>query len=99
VNGRQERLAATDQMNDFEAVSRLHHSRQPLGPGKDFQIALNGHAVRRQAEMRKQAGYTKARWHLASFSINHNVDSRGHFSYNAAGASRRLVLSRKRSSP
>jgi hypothetical protein len=69
------RLAATNQMNDFEPISWLHDGRQPLGPGKNFKIALNGHAVRGQAKMRKQAGNTKTGWHFVRFSINHNVNS------------------------
>ena len=68
-------LTATHQVNDLEPVAGLHDRCDPLGPGKNFKIALNGHAVRRQAQMREQAGYAKTRWHLVRFSINHNVDS------------------------
>ena len=68
-------LTAADQLNDLETVPWLHDGGQPLGPGKNFKIALNGHAVHRQAEMGEQAGHTKTRWHLVRFSINYNVDS------------------------
>ncbi len=85
-------------MNNLVPVARLHRSGNPLRAGKNFEIALDGHSVRGQAEMQEQAGYAEPRWDFARFSIHDNLDRRSHFAAGIGVLCFRLDLSRKRSS-
>src|ERR1700730_6235654 len=92
-------LTPADQVHNLKPVARQHRSGNPLRPGKNFKIALDGHAVRGQAEMREQAGHAESRGDFARFSIHYNLDARGHFVDETGILPPRFALSRKRSSP
>ena len=54
-------------MNDFVPVARLHVGCGPLGSRKNFQVALNCHAVCGQAQMGKKRGDAKSQ---VAFGVN-----------------------------
>src|SRR5712692_2001408 len=85
-------------MNNLEPVAWHHRSGNPQRPRKNFEIALNGDAVRRQTQMREQAGYTKPSGNFSRFSIHDNLNACGHFTDDAGTFPSFRALSRKRSS-
>lgn len=73
------KLPSAHHVNNFIAVSRVDGRAGPLRSGQNFKIALDRNPVRRQSEMRQQSGNIEPGWNLARRSIDHNLDSSGHF--------------------
>ena len=72
-------LAPADQLNNLKPVARLHTCRNPLGPRKNFKIALDGYALRRQTQMQEQSRYGETRRDFSGFAIHDNLNAHGHF--------------------
>jgi hypothetical protein len=74
-------LSATDELNDFIAVTCSHAGGVPLGAWQNLQIALNGHAASVNAERFQQLrnGHTANRF--ACFSIHDDGNRLVHSSH------------------
>jgi hypothetical protein len=64
------RLAAADEVDDFEAVVRLDLGLVPEGAGENIEIALNREAVTAHFQVVEERGHSEAVRDLAWIAVN-----------------------------
>ena len=67
-------LAATYELDDFEAIAGGYLGCVPFGFGQDFEVVLDGYAAVVEAEMVQQGADAGAGRQLLRFAIYVNVD-------------------------
>lgn len=65
----EEGLAATDEVDDFEGVVGLDAGFKPEGAGKDIEVAFDGDAVARHADVLEEGGDGEAVGNFTAFAI------------------------------
>lgn len=65
-------LAAADELDNLEAVARLHRRFGPARARKNIPITLDGDPLRLHAQVPKQRGNTEAIRNFLRFAINYD---------------------------
>lgn len=71
-------LTSTDEVDNFVAIAWSDLRGVPLFPGQDFKIALDGHALGADSQMREQPGDIEAAGDLVCFSIHSDIQGCAH---------------------
>jgi hypothetical protein len=75
---KEEALAATDELDDFESVALCKLRFGPLGPRQDFQVPLDRDAAGVETQFAEQVHDSSARFCGPIFPVYHNRDFHVH---------------------